>query len=191
MNDTTEPAIYVADLAAYNAGVLHGQWITLSGLDADDVHAEIAKILADGTRKFGAKTGGVHEEFAIHDFEGFGPIRLGEYDSVDSVVAHVERMGDDADKYFAYVDATGDHCAEFYDADDVMGPYDSAADYAWERLDDIIGADTLSGWLIGKGMPEDLALALEFDADDYIFAMRCNTGASVGSWNGQTYIFGG
>lgn len=39
------PRIYVACLASYNNGVLHGEWIDLDGQDTDDVQAEIAKML--------------------------------------------------------------------------------------------------------------------------------------------------
>ncbi|QEU33463.1 MULTISPECIES: antirestriction protein ArdA [Stenotrophomonas] len=39
--------IYVACLASYNAGVLHGEWIDLEGRDADDVGGEIARILRE------------------------------------------------------------------------------------------------------------------------------------------------
>ena len=39
--------IYVACLASYNAGVLHGEWIDLEGRDADDVRDEIARILRE------------------------------------------------------------------------------------------------------------------------------------------------
>jgi antirestriction protein len=37
--------IYVASLADYNNGLLHGEWIDLDGKDADDVQGEIAAML--------------------------------------------------------------------------------------------------------------------------------------------------
>ncbi|KGK67087.1 antirestriction protein ArdA [Xanthomonas citri] len=43
----TAPRIYVACLASYNNGVLHGRWIDLDGMDADDVQAEIAAMLRE------------------------------------------------------------------------------------------------------------------------------------------------
>ncbi|QDS19378.1 antirestriction protein ArdA [Xanthomonas citri] len=43
----TAPRIYVACLASYNNGVLHGRWIDLDGMDADDVQAEIAEMLRE------------------------------------------------------------------------------------------------------------------------------------------------
>lgn len=39
--------IYVACLASYNAGVLHGRWIDLDDKEADEVNAEIAAMLRE------------------------------------------------------------------------------------------------------------------------------------------------
>ena len=44
------PRIYVACLAAYNNGYLHGEWID-ANQDTDDLHAEIKKILASSPFK--------------------------------------------------------------------------------------------------------------------------------------------
>jgi antirestriction protein len=73
-----EPRIYVACLAAYNSGWLHGAWIDV-GDDADAVWAAIAAML---------KTSPVAraEEWAIHDYEGFGGVEIAEYAGVDRVV---------------------------------------------------------------------------------------------------------
>lgn len=43
----TAPRIYVACLASYNNGVLHGRWIELDGADSDDVQAEIDEMLRE------------------------------------------------------------------------------------------------------------------------------------------------
>jgi antirestriction protein len=61
---TTELRIYVACLAAYNNGHLHGQWIDATQ-DSDSLHEEVRKILAASPIKNA-------EEWAIHDNEGFG-----------------------------------------------------------------------------------------------------------------------
>lgn len=42
---SVDPKIYVACLSAYNDGRLHGKWIELEGLDADDIYKEINAIL--------------------------------------------------------------------------------------------------------------------------------------------------
>jgi len=76
--DDLEPRIYVACLAAYNSGVLHGAWIEVED-DADAVWSEIRAMLA-------ASPVPMAEEFAIHDYEGFGGVEIAEYASVARVV---------------------------------------------------------------------------------------------------------
>jgi hypothetical protein len=43
------PKIYVACLAAYNSGYLHGKW--LDALDEDEINKDIYEILAEGLLK--------------------------------------------------------------------------------------------------------------------------------------------
>lgn len=74
---TTSPSIYVACLAAYNSGYLHGAWID-ADQDADDIRAEIATMLKASPIK-GA------EEYAIHDYEGFEGVTISEYQGIESV----------------------------------------------------------------------------------------------------------
>jgi antirestriction protein len=185
------PSIYVADLAAYNSAILFGKWIPLEGKDSDEVYEEINAMLAEGTKLYSEKhtLNGPHEEFAIHDYEGFGTIKVGEYDSISDLVDHVERMDDDPDKYFAYIDAHGEHYAENYDPDEVYGPFDREEDYAWEMLDMIIGDKTLSAYLESKGIPESLAMTIKFDAKDYMFSGGCNGEFATGTYNGKHYVF--
>ncbi|UAL10216.1 antirestriction protein ArdA [Caulobacter segnis] len=75
--ESLEPRIYVACLAAYNNGHLHGAWIDVE--DADDVREAIAAMLASSPIA-GA------EEYAIHDYEDFGGVEIAEYAGIDRVV---------------------------------------------------------------------------------------------------------
>ena len=43
--------IYVASLSDYNAGILHGKWITIEDKDIDDIQDEINQILAEVRKK--------------------------------------------------------------------------------------------------------------------------------------------
>ena len=62
--------IYVADLAEYNNGRLVGKHLKLSDYSSGaEVMEAIQEILDEQTAK--DKFGEVHEEYAIHDFEGF------------------------------------------------------------------------------------------------------------------------
>lgn len=62
----TEIRIYVADLAAYNNGKLHGVWINATD-DLDAIREQVNQMLA-------ASPEGFAEEYAIHDHEGFGGV---------------------------------------------------------------------------------------------------------------------
>ena len=73
--------IYVACLASYNAGKLHGDWIDLDGKDVDEVKEEIEAILKASPEPFA-------EEYAVHDYEGFGfgEFNFGEYPNLQNLV---------------------------------------------------------------------------------------------------------
>ena len=59
---TNEIKIYVADLAAYNNGILHGIWIDATD-DLDDIQEQVNEMLASSPEEMA-------EEYAIHDYEG-------------------------------------------------------------------------------------------------------------------------
>jgi antirestriction protein len=75
--DTT-PCIYVADLAAYNAGYLHGVWIECCPADADAWQQAIDEMLA------ASPVGEDAEEWAIHDTENWHGIDPGNYSLTES-----------------------------------------------------------------------------------------------------------
>ncbi len=74
------PKIYVASLSDYNSGTLHGEWIS-AAQSTDDIHNEIRMMLAKSEESNA-------EEWAIHDYEDFGAVRLHEYEDM-SVVATI------------------------------------------------------------------------------------------------------
>jgi antirestriction protein len=75
--DAFVPRIYVACLAAYNNGWLHGKWIE-AAQEVEIIQKEIQKMLIESPI---AGAG----EFAIHDFEDFGSLSLDEYESIKTV----------------------------------------------------------------------------------------------------------
>src|SRR5882672_6047171 len=75
----TQPRIYVASLSDYNAGRLHGVW-----LDANQDVEEL-QVAVDAMLKKSHEPSA--EEYAVHDYEDFGPVRLGEYTSLEIVAA--------------------------------------------------------------------------------------------------------
>ena len=92
-----KPKIYVACLAAYNNGRLHGEWI-----DADQdpwaIFDDVKKMLA-------ASPVADAEEWAIHDFADFGGIRIEEYEGFEIVAelaAYVIKHGKLSAEVFSY-----------------------------------------------------------------------------------------
>lgn len=159
------PRIYVADLAEYNAGHLVGRWIDLDDFaEYDDVseavewlHSEItSRVLRPG-----------HEEWAIHDYEGFGPIRVGEYDSLETIARHAANIGDEPGKYFAWIAARGISDAENFDPDRVSGPYSSEDEWLDDEIANHFGTLDLEEILTEAGIGH-LYPYVEFrDAESY------------------------
>ena len=125
------PRIYVADLAAYNAGNLRGVWID-ADQDADAIRAEIQTMLAESPEP-GA------EEWAIHDYEGFGGIKLHESEDLDEVARLAELLSEHGDLFAKLVDHFGrDDLDEAVRAmeESYAGEYDSLADWAQQFAED-------------------------------------------------------
>ncbi len=70
------PQIYVASLADYNAGSLHGAWIDAT-VDLEEISDRVERMLATSPTTPRA------EDYAIHDFEGFGAYRPDEHDAIE------------------------------------------------------------------------------------------------------------
>ncbi|MFV0318358.1 MAG: antirestriction protein ArdA [Microthrixaceae bacterium] len=73
----SQPRIYVASLSDFNAGHLLGAWI-----DADDEPEALLGAIDDMLQQ---STEPVAEEWAIHDQDGFSPLVLSEFESIDTV----------------------------------------------------------------------------------------------------------
>ena len=126
MTTSSDIRIYVACLAAYNNGILHGAWID-ADQDVGDIQAEIAAML-----KASPSPGA--EEWAIHDYEGFEGLDVSEYEGIGGVVRKAAFISEHG--------ALGAAVADYYggDLDDAtrtmdegyFGEYRTAADFAEE-----------------------------------------------------------
>lgn len=76
------PRIYVACLAVYNNGWLHGKWID-AAQDYETLKEEIEEMLRESpvTKEYGE----VAEEWAIHADEGFGSYRVEEWSDLEEL----------------------------------------------------------------------------------------------------------
>jgi len=137
--------IYIADLAAYNNGILHGAWIDAT-LDIDDIHAKISELLKNSPEPFA-------EEYAIHDYEGFSGISLSEYEGVDSAhkkALFVEEHGELGAQVASHF---GDDLedAERALTEAYIGEYTSLADYAQALTEEC------------SDVPEHLAFYIDYE----------------------------
>src|SRR5207247_546543 len=74
-----QPRIYIASLSDYNAGRLHGVWID-AAQRSEEIWRAVHDLLARSPDP-GA------EEGAIHDYDGFAPLVLGEWEDLEQVAA--------------------------------------------------------------------------------------------------------
>ncbi|ANS05472.1 antirestriction protein [uncultured phage_Deep1-GF2-KM23-C739] len=119
--------IYVACLASYNAGRLHGSWITPADTE-EKLQAQIDKILKSSKEPFA-------EEWAIHDYDNFP--NLGEYPSNENIIkvkkAQKEHGINPINAFLEHY--TTDDLEHFTDS--YSGEYDSFRDYSDQLFDEL------------------------------------------------------
>lgn len=121
-----EIKIYVADLAAYNNGKLHGVWIDATD-DPQNIWEQIHAMLVASPEPDA-------EEYAIHDYEGFDGYSVSKHEGIESVheVAcfieeHPDYGGDLLSHFCGNLEEARRAAEECY-----TGCYSSLADYAQE-----------------------------------------------------------
>lgn len=152
-SQATTPRVYVACIASYNAGKLHGVWIDLEETqDVEDIQAAIDAMLAASPEP-GA------EEYVVHDHEGCCGLIDGECCNVDDLEAVAAKIGEVAEHhreaFEAWVEGRcGDDPTAFLDA--YAGEWDSEQEYAEEYID-------------GTGMLDgvDPSIANYFDCESF------------------------
>ena len=163
------PRIYVASHSDYNAGILHGVWLD-AATEADQIHGGITSMLADSptTRSYGD----VAEEWAIHDYENFGAVRLGEFESIDQVSAlarGIEAHGPAFAIWWANdppAESDDDELEALFE-EQYIGEYESVEDYGRQVLDDLgYDPDGL------PGVPESLQAYVRVDVEAWVRDMQ-------------------
>jgi antirestriction protein len=149
-----EPRIYVASLADYNEGRLHGAWIDAAQTAEEIMEAVRAMLCASPCPSA--------EEWAIHDYEGFGPLQLHEsedFATVAQLAAGIARYGEAFAAYAEHVGSSSELLDNFKDA--YIGRYESGAELAAELLE---GSDIEA--LVDK-LPEALRPYVTIDFQGY------------------------
>jgi antirestriction protein len=150
--------IYVACLAAYNSGQLHGAWIEASS-DVDELQEAVDKVLHSSPQPDA-------EEYAIHDYDDFP--NLGEYPGLEriaEVTELIESSDFDVDTVKAVIDYADDIDGAQKMLDDNHGVHSSFQEYADELADEIMSCHQCkhSDWLKQYFDYEQYARTIEHD----------------------------
>lgn len=175
IDNSSYPEIYVADLAAYNAGKLRGTWIDATQ-DADDIKAEIEEMLRGSPEA-------IAESWAIHDYEQFygAGDYLGEHPNLEDVTTAAELItehGELAGLVIAHfcgdIDEAKRALEEMY-----SGEYDSLADYAEELSEGSIGdiPEHIARYIDYESMGRDMELGGD------VFTLTTDDGKVHVFWN--------
>ncbi|MFZ5746922.1 MAG: antirestriction protein ArdA [Pseudomonadota bacterium] len=128
--DTIQPRIYVACLAAYNSGYLHGAWIN-ADQEPWAIWEEVRAMLA-------ASPIIDAEEHAIHDYEGFAGVQIGEcegLEEVSNIAQFLREFGPLGAAVLNYLDCDLDEAREAL-AERYLGCHDCLADYVQELTEE-------------------------------------------------------
>ena len=144
-NQTREIRIYVACLAAYNNGMLHGRWIE-ANQDASAIWDEVSEMLKASPEE-GA------EEWAIHDYEGFEGVSISEWESferVSEIAAFIAEHGELGGKLIECFGSLQE--AQNAISDQYAGEYRSTADFVQEMTEQ------------GTDIPENVQFYIDWGA---------------------------
>jgi len=174
---TITPSIYVACLASYNAGILHGRWIK-ANQDAEHIMDDISDILSESPEPLA-------EEWAIHDYEGFGGLNLSEYESIEHIAELamlIEEHGELATHVVAYVGGLNylQEARSMLD-ERYCGLFDSAEDWAWDYLE-------------STGLLNEVPESLRYYVNAQAFARDCELSGdivTIETTDHQVHVFHG
>lgn len=160
--------IYVACLASYNNGILYGQWIDANQSESR-IMADIQTMLKNSPIKDA-------EEYAIHDFEGFGNIQLSEYESIETIVSYVEFIAEHGEMGRALLAEYELDEAQTMISNYCHGSYDSDVDFAWQLFEECYS----------NAIPDNFKCY--FDCEAFARDLFINDYYSV-EVNGMTHVF--
>jgi antirestriction protein len=172
------PRIYAASLSDYNAGRLVGAWLD-AAVEAGELAAGVQAMLAS------SPTPGA-EEWAIHDYEGFGPLRLDEYESLETVASVARGIAEHGPAFAHFAALVGpsdsDELARFDDA--YLGHAESLTAYAEALLDDLGYRSQIEA-----AVPEHLQPYIRFDIEGFARDLELSGDITTSDGDGGVYVF--
>lgn len=152
------PSIYVASLADYNQGKLHGTWVDMT-MPLEDIELSIRQMLE---RSPVLQSEGEHYgDWAIHDSENFGVATVPMHDDLNTLHDLAEGIAEHGPAFSAWAEVNegdSDRWPLFTEA--YLGEYDSLTAYGehlWEEM----------GWqqVVDEVLPPEVARYTTVDAE--------------------------
>lgn len=163
------PSIYVACLASYNNSMLHGVWIDATQSE-DDIMKEIWEMLDNSSEPDA-------EDYAIHDYEGFGNMTIHEYEGISHIVEYASFIQEHGELGLALLSDYSIDDAQTMLEEHYQGSYDSEVDFARQLFDDCYAhqiPDSLSCYFDFESFARDLFIndycSVEFNNHLYVFS---------------------
>jgi antirestriction protein len=175
---TVQPRIWVASLADYNAGTVHGVCLN-AAQDEAALQAAIDTMLADSPQA--AVAGEPAEEWAIHDYDGFGQLRIDAHENLTWISLVGKGIAEHGLAFAAWADAMQeeDYLAGFDDA--YLGHYDSLHAYVEQLVNDL-GYDRI----LEENLPASIRPYVKIDisatATDLLRDLHVLPAAEGGVW---------
>jgi antirestriction protein len=172
------PKIYVASLADYNDGRLHGAWLDPAQEPealGEQVEAMLARSPVPGA-----------EEFAIHDYENFGPLRIDENESLDLVSKLARGVAEYGPAFAHWAALVGtadpDELDRFEEA--YLGHAESLEAYAEGLLEDLGYPE-----MIDRSLPEHLQPYVHIDVEGFARDLELSGEIMTSEGDGGVYVF--
>jgi len=167
------PKVWIASLSDYNAGHLHGGWVE-ADQEPDGIWEGVNEVLRS-SKEPGA------EEWAVFDYEGFGPLRLSEYETVERISRLGRGIGQHGEAFAAFANFLGgdDELLNQFE-DCYIGRCESARAYVEEFLEDAgidrILDDAVPGYLRDYLRIDTEALARDMEFEGSLLSVEASQG---------------
>jgi antirestriction protein len=159
MTEDTTPQIYVACLAAYNNGKLHGTWIDCNQ-EAEVIWEEINEMLIESPEPEA-------EEWAIHDSENWQGIQISEYENIKRLAELAQMLAEHGKAFAVYYRYYGNDTNVEDFTEHYLGEYKSEEDFVYEQWQEDGRLDQLKKLGVTDSYIDWKAIATDWFIDSY------------------------
>lgn len=176
LEERPSPRVYVASLSDYNAGHLHGVWVD-AAQPVEETWDEIQRMLM-------ASSVPDAEEWAIHDYDGFGGLQLGEYEPLEFLQEVAEGIVTHGEAFAAFVEAAERDRDRFSLFEQLyQGHWESVEAYAEDLLDSSGVAHVLAE------LPEWVRHYVQLDIEGLAQSLQAGGVIAAAASDGGVHVF--